>query len=205
MATHVFGYAFIHRRLAHPADDLSDPAFINGVLDPHTLVIGLAAQLVHQRTLVDRSAMFARDVPNLLGAAPYGVNRTTGRRTDLHEPPADWVEVDCDFAQVHVASEPTEVPACVTVRWRFNKRSAMPVRAHGAGKLRVLLEYGFDGDAGRGEQLAHAADVDVGIDKLRGQAIDVPGPENLTMTEVAQLLGARKVRHVPRGALRLLA
>jgi NADH dehydrogenase len=40
---------------------------------------------------------------------------------------------------------------------------------------------------------------------LRGQAIDVPGPDNLTMTQFAQLLGATRVRHVPRTALRVLA
>jgi uncharacterized protein YbjT (DUF2867 family) len=40
---------------------------------------------------------------------------------------------------------------------------------------------------------------------LRGHAIDVPGPDNLTMTEVAQLLGATRIRHVPRSALRILA
>ena len=40
---------------------------------------------------------------------------------------------------------------------------------------------------------------------LRGETIDVPGPDNLTMTEVARLLGASRIRHVPRGALRLLA
>jgi NADH dehydrogenase len=40
---------------------------------------------------------------------------------------------------------------------------------------------------------------------LRGETIDVPGPDNLTMTEVARLLGASKIRHVPRGALRVLA
>jgi NADH dehydrogenase len=40
---------------------------------------------------------------------------------------------------------------------------------------------------------------------LRGQTIDVPGPDNLTMVELAQRLGAGKVRHIPRGALRLLA
>lgn len=40
---------------------------------------------------------------------------------------------------------------------------------------------------------------------LRDQAIDVPGPDNLTMTEVAQLLGAGKIRRIPRGMLRLIA
>ena len=40
---------------------------------------------------------------------------------------------------------------------------------------------------------------------LRAQVIDVPGLDNLTMKQLAQHLGARKVRHVPRGALRLLS
>jgi uncharacterized protein YbjT (DUF2867 family) len=38
---------------------------------------------------------------------------------------------------------------------------------------------------------------------LRGRIIDVPGPENLTMTQLARRLGAAKVRRVPRTALRL--
>jgi NADH dehydrogenase len=41
--------------------------------------------------------------------------------------------------------------------------------------------------------------------RLRGEAIDVPGPDNLTMTELARLLGAPKARRVPRAALRVLA
>jgi uncharacterized protein YbjT (DUF2867 family) len=40
---------------------------------------------------------------------------------------------------------------------------------------------------------------------LRGQSIDVPGLENLTMTQLAQHLGARKIRHIPRTALRVLS
>ncbi len=40
---------------------------------------------------------------------------------------------------------------------------------------------------------------------LRGQTIDVPGPDNLTLRQLANLLGATKVRRIPRGALRLLA
>lgn len=40
---------------------------------------------------------------------------------------------------------------------------------------------------------------------LRGQAIDIPGPANLTMVQFARLLGAARIRHIPRGALRLLA
>jgi uncharacterized protein YbjT (DUF2867 family) len=40
---------------------------------------------------------------------------------------------------------------------------------------------------------------------LRGQAIDIPGPGNFTMVQFARLLGAARIRHVPRGALRLLA
>jgi uncharacterized protein YbjT (DUF2867 family) len=40
---------------------------------------------------------------------------------------------------------------------------------------------------------------------LRGEVIDVPGADNLTMTEVAHLLGATKIRRVPRSALRFLA
>ena len=40
---------------------------------------------------------------------------------------------------------------------------------------------------------------------LRGQTIDVPGPVNLTMEQLARQLGASKIRHIPRGALRLLS
>jgi uncharacterized protein YbjT (DUF2867 family) len=40
---------------------------------------------------------------------------------------------------------------------------------------------------------------------LRGQAIDVPGPDNLTMTQLAEYLGARRIKHIPRGALRFLS
>jgi uncharacterized protein YbjT (DUF2867 family) len=40
---------------------------------------------------------------------------------------------------------------------------------------------------------------------LRHQTVDVPGPDNLTMTQLAQLLGATSIRHVPRGVLRILA
>lgn len=40
---------------------------------------------------------------------------------------------------------------------------------------------------------------------LRGQVVDVPGLDNLTMTQLAEHLGAQKIRHIPRGALRLLS
>jgi len=40
---------------------------------------------------------------------------------------------------------------------------------------------------------------------LRGQAIDVPGLDNLTMEQMAQRLGAKTVRRVPRVALRCLS
>jgi uncharacterized protein YbjT (DUF2867 family) len=40
---------------------------------------------------------------------------------------------------------------------------------------------------------------------LRGRVIDLPGPDNLTMTELAGHLGADRIRHVPLGALRLLS
>jgi uncharacterized protein YbjT (DUF2867 family) len=40
---------------------------------------------------------------------------------------------------------------------------------------------------------------------LCNQTIDVAGPDNLTMVQFAQLLGATKIRHIPRGALRVLA
>jgi uncharacterized protein YbjT (DUF2867 family) len=40
---------------------------------------------------------------------------------------------------------------------------------------------------------------------LRNQMIEIVGPDNLTMTQFAQLLGATKIRHIPRGALRFLA
>jgi uncharacterized protein YbjT (DUF2867 family) len=40
---------------------------------------------------------------------------------------------------------------------------------------------------------------------LRGQTIDIPGLDNLTITQLAQHLGATTIRHVPRGALRFLS
>ena len=40
---------------------------------------------------------------------------------------------------------------------------------------------------------------------LRNRAVDVPGPDNLTMTELAEHLGATSVKHVPRAALRVLS
>ncbi|MEU4196682.1 SDR family oxidoreductase [Kribbella sp. NPDC026611] len=40
---------------------------------------------------------------------------------------------------------------------------------------------------------------------LRGRTIDVPGPENLTLTELATSLGATKIRHIPRAALAVLS
>ena len=40
---------------------------------------------------------------------------------------------------------------------------------------------------------------------LRNQTIDVTGPANLTMEQLARHLGASKVRHIPRSALRFSA
>lgn len=40
---------------------------------------------------------------------------------------------------------------------------------------------------------------------LRGETIDVPGLDNLTMKQLALHLGANRIRHIPRGALRLLS
>ncbi len=40
---------------------------------------------------------------------------------------------------------------------------------------------------------------------LHGQTIDVPGPDNLTLEQLALHLGANKIRHIPRGALRFLS
>jgi uncharacterized protein YbjT (DUF2867 family) len=40
---------------------------------------------------------------------------------------------------------------------------------------------------------------------LRDRAIDIPGVDNLTMTQLAEHLGASRTKHIPRGALRLLA
>jgi uncharacterized protein YbjT (DUF2867 family) len=40
---------------------------------------------------------------------------------------------------------------------------------------------------------------------LSGQVVDVVGEDNLTMTELAQALGADRIRHVPRGVLRVLS
>lgn len=44
----------------------------------------------------------------------------------------------------------------------------------------------------------------IGDPALRGETIDVPGSDNLSMIQIAQLLGATKTRHVPLGALRFL-
>jgi uncharacterized protein YbjT (DUF2867 family) len=55
------------------------------------------------------------------------------------------------------------------------------------------------------QDVATLVELAVSDAALRGQTIDVPGLDNLTMVELAQRLGASKVRHVPRGALRLLA
>ena len=41
--------------------------------------------------------------------------------------------------------------------------------------------------------------------ELQGQALDISGPDNLTMVQFAHLLGASKTRHIPRLALRALA
>ncbi|MDQ1643017.1 MAG: hypothetical protein QOJ90_2368 [Actinomycetota bacterium] len=40
---------------------------------------------------------------------------------------------------------------------------------------------------------------------LRGQTIEVPGPDNLTMEQLALRLGANKIRHIPRGVLQFLS
>jgi uncharacterized protein YbjT (DUF2867 family) len=40
---------------------------------------------------------------------------------------------------------------------------------------------------------------------LRAQTIDIPGVDNLTMEQLAQCLGADKIRHIPRGVLRFLS
>jgi uncharacterized protein YbjT (DUF2867 family) len=40
---------------------------------------------------------------------------------------------------------------------------------------------------------------------LTREVIDVPGPENLTFLELARRLGATKVKHIPRGALRFMS
>lgn len=40
---------------------------------------------------------------------------------------------------------------------------------------------------------------------LRGQIVDIPGVDNLTMVQLAEHLGASKIRHIPRGALRFLS
>lgn len=40
---------------------------------------------------------------------------------------------------------------------------------------------------------------------LRGQVVDVPGLENLTMLQLAEHMGASKIRRIPRGALRVLS
>jgi uncharacterized protein YbjT (DUF2867 family) len=56
-----------------------------------------------------------------------------------------------------------------------------------------------------------ASDVAVLVERaitdstLCNQAIDVAGPDNLTMVQFAQMLGATNIRHIPRGALRFLA
>ena len=55
------------------------------------------------------------------------------------------------------------------------------------------------------EDVAALAERALTDPELRGQVIDVPGQENLTMEQVAGLLGAGKIRHIPRGALRLFS
>jgi uncharacterized protein YbjT (DUF2867 family) len=40
---------------------------------------------------------------------------------------------------------------------------------------------------------------------LRDRAVDVAGPDNLTLSELARKLGADRIRHVPRALLRVLA
>lgn len=40
---------------------------------------------------------------------------------------------------------------------------------------------------------------------LHGQTIEVPGPDNLTMEQLALHLGADKIRHIPRRALQILS
>jgi NADH dehydrogenase len=40
---------------------------------------------------------------------------------------------------------------------------------------------------------------------MRGVTIDVPGTADLTMEQLACHLGAREIRHIPRGALRVLS
>lgn len=40
---------------------------------------------------------------------------------------------------------------------------------------------------------------------LHDEAVDVPGADNLTMNQLARHLGASRIRHVPRGALRFLS
>ena len=52
------------------------------------------------------------------------------------------------------------------------------------------------------QDVAALADRALTDPALRGQTIDVPGPDNLTMEQLARHLGASKVRHIPRGALR---
>lgn len=50
--------------------------------------------------------------------------------------------------------------------------------------------------------IAERAIVDPG---LRGEAIDLAGPDNLTMTEFAALLGATKIHRIPRSILRAMS
>lgn len=55
------------------------------------------------------------------------------------------------------------------------------------------------------QDVAAMAERAVDDPALRGRAIDLPGLDNLTMKQLAECLGADRVRHVPRGALRLFA
>lgn len=41
--------------------------------------------------------------------------------------------------------------------------------------------------------------------ELQGQALDISGPDNLTMVQFVHMLGATEIRHIPRLALRVLA
>jgi uncharacterized protein YbjT (DUF2867 family) len=55
------------------------------------------------------------------------------------------------------------------------------------------------------QDVAALAERAVNDPSLRGQAIDTPGLDNLTMTQLAQHLGAGQIRRIPRGALRVLS
>ena len=53
--------------------------------------------------------------------------------------------------------------------------------------------------------VAALVEAAITVPTLRNRAVDVAGPDNLTMVQFAELLGATKIRHIRRAALRFIA